>query len=96
MMIASFRHKGLKAFFETNSKKGIQPAHAEKLRERLTVLNIIKKETDIPRNIAIAWSLHPLHGNLKGHFSLSVSGNWRMTFTFVGEDVALVDYQDYH
>ena len=95
-MIVSFRHKGLRDFFETDSKKGIQPAHAEKLRERLTVLNVIKKETDIPRNIAIAWNLHPLHGQLKGHFSLFVSGNWRITFAFDGEDVVMVDYQDYH
>lgn len=95
-MIISFRHKGLRDFFETDRKKGIQPAHAEKLRERLTVLNVIKKETDIPRNIAIAWNLHPLHGQLKDHFSLSVSGNWRITFAFEGEDVVLVDYQDYH
>ncbi|HEV2464686.1 MAG TPA: type II toxin-antitoxin system RelE/ParE family toxin [Acidobacteriaceae bacterium] len=95
-MIVSFRHKGLRAFFETDSKKGIQPAHAEKLQERLTVLNIIRKETDIPRNVAIAWKLHPLRGELKDHFSISVSGNWRITFTFEDEDVALVDYQDYH
>lgn len=95
-MIVSFRHKGLREFFETESKKGIQPAHAGKLRERLSVLNVIKSETDIPRNVALAWNLHPLHGSLRGHFSLSVSGNWRVTFTFAGEDVALVDYQDYH
>ena len=42
------------------------------------------------------WNLHSLHGNLSGHWSVSVNGNWRITFTFEGVDVVLVDYQDYH
>ena len=43
------------------------------------------------------WGLHPLKGReLKGHFSVWVNGNWRMTFTFEGTDAVLVDYQDYH
>jgi proteic killer suppression protein len=43
------------------------------------------------------WGLHPLKGkDLKGHYSLTVNGNWRMTFTFEGVDTVLVDYQDYH
>ncbi|HZU10825.1 MAG TPA: type II toxin-antitoxin system RelE/ParE family toxin [Pseudacidobacterium sp.] len=95
-MIISFRHKGLKAFFETESRRGIHPGHAEKLRERLTVLNVIKRVSDVPGNLAVAWNLHPLHGKLEGHYGLSVGGNWRITFTLKEEDVALVDYQDYH
>jgi len=42
------------------------------------------------------WGLHALQGNLQSHWSLSVNGNWRMTFTFEGTDAVLVDYQDYH
>ncbi len=42
------------------------------------------------------WGLHPLQGSLKSHWSVSVNGNWRMTFTFDGPDAVLVDYQDYH
>lgn len=42
------------------------------------------------------WNLHPLKGDLKGHFSVQVSGNWRMTFMFDDGDAVLVDYQDYH
>jgi proteic killer suppression protein len=42
------------------------------------------------------WGFHSLTANLEGHYSVSVNGNWRMTFTFEGEDAALVDYQDYH
>ena len=42
------------------------------------------------------WDWHPLKGDLKGHWSVSVSGNWRLTFSFEGKDAILVDYQDYH
>lgn len=42
------------------------------------------------------WDFHPLTANLADHYSVSVNGNWRMTFTFEGEDAVLVDYQDYH
>ena len=51
-----------------------------------------------PRGMNLpGWGLHPLKGkDLKGHYSLTVNGNWRMTFTFEGVDTVLVDYQDYH
>jgi len=45
---------------------------------------------------ADGWNLHPLHGELRGHWSVKVNGNWRLTFRFDGEDAILVDYQDYH
>jgi len=42
------------------------------------------------------WKLHPLKGSLKNHWAVTVDGNWRMVFTFEGEDAVLVDYLDYH
>jgi proteic killer suppression protein len=42
------------------------------------------------------WRLHELTGVLKNHWAVPVDGNWRLTFTFEGEDAILVDYQDYH
>ena len=45
---------------------------------------------------ALGWKLHPLAGTFKDHWAVSVSGNWRLTFKFEGEDAVLVDYQDYH
>jgi proteic killer suppression protein len=45
---------------------------------------------------APGWRLHPLKGDLAGHWSVTVNGNWRLTFRFEGEDAILVDYQDYH
>jgi len=98
-MIKSFRHKGLQAFFETGSKAGIQPKHADRLNVMLGVLDsaIGPKEMNAP-----GWRLHPLSGtNPKGqsvqdHWAVSVSGNWRMTFCFEDQDAILIDYQDYH
>ncbi|HEX4322482.1 MAG TPA: type II toxin-antitoxin system RelE/ParE family toxin [Acidobacteriaceae bacterium] len=92
-MILSFRHKGIERFFHTGLKTGIQPRHALKLGDQLTLLNIARtpEEMNVP-----GWQWHALKGNLTGHWSVSVNGNWRLTFSFEGEDAILVDYQDYH
>jgi proteic killer suppression protein len=92
-MIKSFEHKGLQAFFETGNKGGIQPHHAPKLARQLARLNAAKAPEDM--NLP-GWRLHPLQGELAGHFSVTVNGNWRLTFRFAGGDAVLVDYQDYH
>ena len=92
-MIKSFQHKGLEAFFKTGSKAGIQPHHADKLRLMLATLDSAKQPSDMN---APSWKLHPLTANLKGHYAVSVNGNWRMTFMFNGENAEIVDYQDYH
>lgn len=92
-MIRSFRHKGVEQFFTSGSKRGIQPKHADRLRKQLFALDNGKAPDDMN---APGWRLHPLSGDLKGHWSVDVSGNWRLTFAFEGEDAILVDYQDYH
>ena len=92
-MIRSYRHKGLQLFAETGSKAGIQPAHAKKLRILLTALDAASRPADMN---APGYGLHPLRGNLEGQWAVGVSGNWRLTFAFIGEDAILVDYQDYH
>ena len=92
-MIKGFRHKGIEQFFRTGSKAGIQPKHADRLRKQLFALDNSKAADDMN---APGWRLHPLHGDLKGHWSIDVSGHWRMTFTFEEEDAVLVDYRDYH
>jgi proteic killer suppression protein len=65
----------------------------KKLRRQLAQLNAASEalHMKIP-----GWDLHPLSGNLKDHWSVSVNGNWRLTFTFENKDAVLVDYQDYH
>ena len=92
-MNKSFRHKGLQRFFENGSKSGIQAAHANKLRLQLAALDQAKQPQDLS---APAWSLHPLKGEMRGHWAITVNGNWRMVFTFEGNDAVLVDYMDYH
>ena len=93
LMIKSFRHKGIKQFFEAGNQTGIVTTHASKLRRQLAQLNVASEalHMKIP-----GWDLHPLSGNLKDHWSVSVNGNWRLTFTFENKDAVLVDYQDYH
>ncbi len=92
-MIRSFKHKGIEGFFLSGSKAGIKPSHAAKLNDRLTVLNAAIKPAQM--NVP-GWQFHALSGNLAGHWAVSVNGNWRLTFSFEGEDAVLVDYQDYH
>jgi proteic killer suppression protein len=92
-MIRHFAHKGLEAYFRRGSKAGIRPDHAARLQLQLAALDHAKSPSDLS---APSWKLHPLKGNLQGHWALTVNGNWRLTFRFVGEDVELLDYQDYH
>jgi len=92
-MIKSFCHKGLQLFFESGSKSGIQAQHERRLRLQLSRLDDARGARDMD---APGWKLHPLKGSLKDHWAVWVDANWRLTFTFEGEDAILVDYQDYH
>ena len=92
-VIKSFRHAGIEKFFLTGTKAGIQPKHAAKLSVQLFALNRARSARDMD---APGWELHLLSGNLRGHWSIKVNGNWRVTFTFEEENAVLVDYQDYH
>jgi proteic killer suppression protein len=92
-VIKTFRHKGLERFFREGTKAGIQPHHAKRLRLQLARLDAAMGAADM--NLP-GWKWHPLTGNLEGHWAVSVSGNWRVVFTFEGTDAVLVDYQDYH
>lgn len=92
-VIRTFRHRGIEKFFRTGSKVGIQAEHAARLRLQLFALDNAKGPGDLN---APGWRLHSLAGTLRDHWAISVSGNWRLTFKFEGEDAVLVDYQDYH
>ena len=92
-MIRSFKHKGLAKFFATGSKSGIQAQQAERLRLILGRLSAAAKPEDMGLP---GLRLHPLKGTRKGTWAVWVSGNWRITFRFVGADAEVVDYEDYH
>lgn len=92
-MIVRFRHKGLELFSRTGSTRGIRADDASTLARILVALDAASG----PEDLALpAYRLHQLKGGLKGHWSIWVNGNWRVTFRFRGTDVELVDYRDYH
>lgn len=92
-MIKSFKHKGLKQFFEAGKKVGIQAKHAKKLRMQLTAIDTAQviDDIDLP-----GFSLHPLKGSRSGIWSISVNGNWRVTFEFRDGNAYILNYEDYH
>jgi len=92
-VIKNFRHKGLEKFFIKGIKSGVQAKHSERLRLILGRLNVAVCPEDM--NLP-GLNLHELIGDRKGRWSVKVSGNWRVTFKFVIEDAADVDYEDYH
>ena len=92
-MILTFKHKGLERFFTKSDHRGIparSEARIERLLDRLEA-SISPKDMDIP-----GFKFHPLKGDRAGEYSVSVTGNWRMTFSFVGEDAVNVSLEDYH
>ncbi len=92
-MIQSFTHKGLRKFWETGSTSGIQYAHAVKLRLILQRLDAASEVKDTDFHGA---RLHPLKGDKRRLWSITVNGNWRITFRFENGDAYIVDYVDYH
>jgi proteic killer suppression protein len=92
-MIKSFKHKGLKLFFEKGSTSGIQPKHAKKLRMQLAAIHSAHNIDDI--NVP-GFSLHRLKGDRTNIWSITVNGNWRVTFEFKDSNAYILNYEDYH
>lgn len=92
-MIKSFRHKGLRRLFETGVASGVQASHARRLRLQLAALDTARtvEDMDIP-----GFRLHALKGAMRGRWSITVSGNWRVTFEFRDGNAYVLDYEDYH
>lgn len=93
LMILDFLHKGLERFYHTGSKAGIQAKHADKLQRILSNLDVATAADDLDLP---GYRLHMLKGSRQGVWSITVQANWRVTFRFVGEDVELLNYEDYH
>ncbi|EKT4523972.1 type II toxin-antitoxin system RelE/ParE family toxin [Pseudomonas putida] len=92
-MIRSFRHKGLRLLHQQGDSSGVRADHVARLRRLLASLEVAQ----VPSNMNRPGNrLHPLHGKQDGFWAVNVSGNWRLVFRFVGTDVELVDYLDYH
>lgn len=92
-MIKSFKHKGLRVFFETGKTSGIQAKHQKKLKMQLATLDTA---TVIEDMALPGYKLHELKGTRKGIWSITVNGNWRITFEFKDGNAYIVNYEDYY
>ncbi|MFN9735390.1 MAG: type II toxin-antitoxin system RelE/ParE family toxin [Microcystis sp.] len=92
-MIESFQHKGLKRFYERGERRGLNPNMIPKIEEILSILSAAEsvEEANIP-----GYRLHPLTGELKGFWSVRVTGNWRIVFRFEDGNALDIDLVDYH
>jgi len=92
-MIQSFKHRGLKRLYERGDRSGIRPDLVECIQEILTVLDTARS----PQALNLpGYRLHPLKGDLKGFWSVTVRANWRIVFRFEGIDAFDVELIDYH
>ena len=92
-MIRPIRHKGLKRLYEDDDPRGVMSEHTAKLRDILARLDAASTvaDMDLP-----GFRLHPLKGDLKGSWAVTVRASWRVIFRFVEGDAQDVDYADYH
>lgn len=90
-MIRSFKHRGLKRLYERGDRSGIRPDLLDTVERILTVLDaaVAPQALDLP-----GYRLHPLKGDLKGLWSVTVRANWRIIFRFVGADAFDVELTD--
>jgi toxin HigB-1 len=92
-MIGSFKHRGLKRLYERDDRSGIRPDLVDTVQEILTVLD----DAATPQDLNLpGYRLHPLKGELKGFWSVTVRANWRIIFRFQGADAFDVELIDYH
>jgi proteic killer suppression protein len=92
-MIQSIRHRGLRRLYTDNDPHGVMAEHVEKLRDILARLDAARVVTDM--NLP-GFRLHPLRGNLRGYWAVTVRANWRVIFRFAEGAASEVDYVDYH
>jgi toxin HigB-1 len=92
-MIRSFRHKGLRRLYEDDDARGVISQHVGKLRDIVARLDAAAAvaDMDLP-----TFRLHPLKGEFRGFWAVTVRSNWRVIFRFVEGDALDVDYVDYH
>jgi proteic killer suppression protein len=92
-MIRSFRHKGIERFFKKDDARGINAKHGPRIRR---ILDLIEQAASVEQLDIPGMHLHPLKFDRKGQWAMTVSGNWRITFRFVGEDATELNLEDYH
>ena len=91
--IKSFKHKGLRQLYEDDNTKGVNAEHLRKIRQILGLMNIAQKINDLD---CMTFRLHPLKGDLRNFWSITVRANWRIIFRFEDGAAFDVDLVDYH
>lgn len=94
-MIRSIKSKALKRLYEKGDERKVHAGHREKVRDILALLDSAKGPGDL-QVPGLKLDLHPLKGERRGSWAVTVKENWRITFRFDGQDVADLDYEDYH
>ena len=94
MRIGKFRHKGLKRLYEDDDGSLLPAASVRKLKAILAALQFANNLSQV--ETVPGWNLHPLKGGRKGEYSITVTGNWRLTFTVEGNVVTDMNFEDYH
>jgi proteic killer suppression protein len=92
-VIRSIRHKGLKRLHEEDDPRGVMREHTVKLRDILARLDAASAAADMDLP---GFRLHPLKGDFKGFWAVTVRANWRVIFRLAEGDALDVDYVDYH
>ncbi len=92
-MILGFRHRGLKRLYERGERGRISPQLVDQAEDILGLLDMAKNPEDM--NLP-GYRLHRLRGNLRGYWSITVSGNWRILFRFEDGNAFDIDLIDYH
>lgn len=93
LAIKSIKHKGLKRSFEAGDSRKLNQNHVSRIEQILDDLDSAAAAQDMDQP---GYYLHPLKGDLKDHWSVRVSANWRITFRFEGWNAYDVDLADYH
>ncbi len=94
MDVYSIRHRGLRRFYEREESRGLPAQRVEKLRRILSAINDATTLDDLA--IMPGWRLHQLHGDRRGTWSITVTGNWRLTFRVENDAVHDLNLEDYH
>jgi proteic killer suppression protein len=94
MPIGSFKHKGLRRLFDDDDRRGVPAGQAQKIADVLAALDTAENAGEV--GLFPGWRLHPLKGDLKGLWSVTITGNWRVIFRFEDGDAFDVDLTDYH
>ncbi len=94
VIIGKFRHKGLRRLYENDDASGVPAQSIRKIKAILAALEFADNLSQVAT--MPGWKLHSLRGERKGEYSITVTGNWRITFRLQGNAVTDVKFEDYH